>query len=744
MKLALLLVLVLPAMAAKVRVQDTYYSGYGQLANGVIELTWPSFTTAAGESVLAGTYSYPLIRGKVDLSLYPTLGAEPTGVAYTATFRLSGGVKFQETWGVPALAGPITLRDLRKTSTLLIFPSQIDDGGAGVALGWVLTKTGAGAAWQAPTGGPGGPGAVSSVFGRTGVITPQPGDYTTDQVTEGNNQYFNGGRVRAALSAAAPILFNSATGAFSCPTCLTSSSAAGGDATGTLGALTVATVGGSTAGQVHSAALVANAASSQNTPNAVVQRDAQGNFSAGTISANLQGNVAGNASTASALAAAPGGCPAGQFTTRIAADGTPTCTTPAGGGDVSGPGSSVNGNLPIFSGISGKLLADGGKGLPAGAVVGTTDAQSVTNKTLDSTNSVDGAALKSGTVAAARIGDLSGTYIAVTQKAAASGVATLDSGSKIPVGQIPSLNYEPANVNIQAHIARTDNPHGTTAAQVGAAATSHTQAAATITDFQTTVSANSDVAASKAAQHAQGTDQGLDSGGANAVTAAQAKTAYTHSQASGNPHGTTAAQVGAEPADANILKKDAAGNVTIRTTVLGPLTIGAGANQLPAAAAGNAGWLTVVTDAASGSDCTVGGGTSAALCRSNGSAWVPLGGGGGGGVGQAIDTSGPVTVATTSGYDWNNSSGALTYNLPTITSAMVTAGYSRCFGNLYSRSGAITLQAPASTYIALYGEVKSAAGTLVSSGALGDSVCVVAVDTTHYQATGVAGNWTNN
>jgi hypothetical protein len=35
--------------------------------------------------------------------------------------------------------------------------------------------------------------------------------------------------------------------------------------------------------------------------------------------------------------------------------------------------------------------------------------------------------------------------------------------------------------------------------------------------------------------HTQGTDQGLDNGGANAVTAAQTKTAYTHSQATHAP-----------------------------------------------------------------------------------------------------------------------------------------------------------------------------------------------------------------
>ena len=87
-----------------------------------------------------------------------------------------------------------------------------------------------------------------------------------------------------------------------------------------------------------------------------------------------------------------------------------------------------------------------------------------------------------------------------------------------------------------------------------------------------------------------------------------------------------------------VVVKDANNNVSIGTTLLGPRTIGAGANQLPAAAAGNAGWITVVTDAASGSDCTAGGGTAAALCRSNGSAWVPLGGAGGSGAG---DVTGP-------------------------------------------------------------------------------------------------------
>jgi hypothetical protein len=56
------------------------------------------------------------------------------------------------------------------------------------------------------------------------------------------------------------------------------------------------------------------------------------------------------------------------------------------------------------------------------------------------------------------------------------------------------------------------------------------------------------VAGAVAAAHVQGSDQGLDTGGTNAVTAAQAKAAYTHSGlVTGNPHAVTAAQVAALP-----------------------------------------------------------------------------------------------------------------------------------------------------------------------------------------------------
>jgi hypothetical protein len=56
----------------------------------------------------------------------------------------------------------------------------------------------------------------------------------------------------------------------------------------------------------------------------------------------------------------------------------------AGTGDVVGPAGATAGNIPTFSGSSGKLIADSGKALPGGAVVGTTDTQALTNKDLNS------------------------------------------------------------------------------------------------------------------------------------------------------------------------------------------------------------------------------------------------------------------------------------------------------------------------------------------------------------------------
>ena len=67
-----------------------------------------------------------------------------------------------------------------------------------------------------------------------------------------------------------------------------------GDVTGTQGATAVSLVGGQTAANVATATIAANNATTSNTGGRLVLRDGSGNFSAGTVFANLTGNVTGN------------------------------------------------------------------------------------------------------------------------------------------------------------------------------------------------------------------------------------------------------------------------------------------------------------------------------------------------------------------------------------------------------------------------------------------------------------------
>ncbi len=117
----------------------------------------------------------------------------------------------------------------------------------------------------------------------------------------------------------------------------------------------------------------------------------------------------------------------------LACSGGQLVATTTGAGDVAGPASSINNNVVTFDGTSGKLLKDGGKALPTGAILGTTDAQTITNKEIDYTqNTITNLPTSSGslditdgtvTVTAATTGSYDPTSFSVTDSGA--GVALI-------------------------------------------------------------------------------------------------------------------------------------------------------------------------------------------------------------------------------------------------------------------------------------------------------------------------------
>lgn len=81
-------------------------------------------------------------------------------------------------------------------------------------------------------------------------------------------------------------------------------------------------------------------------------------------------------------------------------NGNITISTDDDVGDVSGPAVATAGNVAVFSDNTGKRIADGGKSLPTGQIVGTTDPQTLTNKAIsgaaNTITNIGGASLRMG------------------------------------------------------------------------------------------------------------------------------------------------------------------------------------------------------------------------------------------------------------------------------------------------------------------------------------------------------------
>jgi hypothetical protein len=169
----------------------------------------------------------------------------------------------------------------------------------------------------------------------------------------------------------------------------------------------------STAGKVSNSATTATSA---NTASAIVARDASGNFTAGTITANLTGNVSGssgsttgNAATATALATGRTISITGDLAyTSPSFDGTGNVTAAGTLATVATPGSTGSSTaIPIVT-INAKGLttsiSTAAVVAPAGTLSGNTLAAGVTASSLTSLGTIASLTATAGTVANAPSG----------------------------------------------------------------------------------------------------------------------------------------------------------------------------------------------------------------------------------------------------------------------------------------------------------------------------------------------------
>ncbi len=105
-----------------VTVADTVYHADGTVASGTVLVSWPAFTTAAGQAIAGGNASAAIgSDGTFTVALAPNVGATPAGTFYTAVYHLDDGTTSRETWQVPASTAAVSLAAVRSA----VVPSSV-------------------------------------------------------------------------------------------------------------------------------------------------------------------------------------------------------------------------------------------------------------------------------------------------------------------------------------------------------------------------------------------------------------------------------------------------------------------------------------------------------------------------------------------------------------------------------------------------------------------------------------------
>jgi hypothetical protein len=80
-------------------VSDVVYRADGSPSAGTLLISWPTFTTAAGAAIAAGTKSVALgPDGALSVALVPNAGSTPAGTVYSVVYQLSDTIAAIENW----------------------------------------------------------------------------------------------------------------------------------------------------------------------------------------------------------------------------------------------------------------------------------------------------------------------------------------------------------------------------------------------------------------------------------------------------------------------------------------------------------------------------------------------------------------------------------------------------------------------------------------------------------------------
>ncbi len=186
---------------------------------GTVTASWSDYDTAPVTSVFgrlgavvaeAGDYSTTLVTEGTNLYYLDSraraaISSSATGLTYTT---LTGVLSLTAGYSIPTNASQLTWDSaynnmivsaaVTGTTTKTLTLNQQDGG--------TITAT-----WSDYDTAP-----VTSVFGRTGDIIAQSGDYSTTLVTEGTNLYFTESRARASISSSATgLTYTTSTGVLS-------------------------------------------------------------------------------------------------------------------------------------------------------------------------------------------------------------------------------------------------------------------------------------------------------------------------------------------------------------------------------------------------------------------------------------------------------------------------------------------------------------------------------------------------